>query len=134
MKNPDNLSISCMPNALVLFNPVIDNGPNGYGYERIGKKYKEFSPMHNIKKGAPPTIIFLGTKDHHVPIETAYGYKTKMELVGSRCDLKIYEGEKHGFWNHRNFENYKKTIVEADCFLQSLDYLNEGPVVPIEKN
>ncbi|WP_313790382.1 alpha/beta hydrolase [Flagellimonas okinawensis] len=129
----DNLSISCVPNALVLFNPVIDNGPNGYGFERIGDKFKDFSPMHNINKGAPPTIIFLGTKDHHVPIETAYEYKTKMEQVGSRCDLKIYEGEKHGFWNHRNFENYKKTILEADCFLQTLDYLKEDPIVPIEK-
>ena len=54
----DDVSISCVPNALVLFNPVIDNGPGGYGYERIGDEYKYFSPLHNIKKEAPPTIIF----------------------------------------------------------------------------
>lgn len=109
-----------MPNALVLFNPVIDNGPNGYGFERISDKFKDFSPMDNINKGAPPTIIFLGTKDHHVPKETAYEYKTKMEQVGSRCDLKIYEGEKYGFWNHRNFENYKKQFLNLIVFYNHL--------------
>jgi len=40
----DNLNISPIPNALVLFNPVIDNGQGGYGFERIGKEYKDFSP------------------------------------------------------------------------------------------
>lgn len=57
-ENTDNLSVSFIPNALVLFNPVIDNGPGGYGYERIGDDYKSFSPLHNIKNGAPPTIFF----------------------------------------------------------------------------
>ena len=63
-ESTDDLSISPIPNALILFNPVIDNGPGGYGYERIGDEYKKFSPLHNIKKGAPPTIIFLGTNEY----------------------------------------------------------------------
>ena len=56
-ESSDNNSISCKPNVLVLFNPVIDNGPGGNGYDRIGEDYKSFSPLHNIRKGAPPTII-----------------------------------------------------------------------------
>lgn len=123
----DDLSVSCIPNALVLFNPVIDNGPGGYGYERIGDAYKNYSPLHNIEKGAPPTIIFLGTKDKLIPIATAEYYKTVMEKVGSKCDLKIYEGGEHGFFNYRNFENYKQTVNEADLFLHSLGYLTELP-------
>lgn len=128
----DELSISCIPNALVLFNPVIDNGPGGYGYERIGDAYKDYSPLHNIKKGAPPTILFLGTKDKLIPIATAEYYKTVMEKVGSRCELKIYEGGQHGFFNYPNLKNYKQTVAEADLFLQSLGYLTELPQVPIE--
>jgi len=123
-EHTDKLSISCKPNALVLFNPVIDNGPGGYGYERIGDKYKEFSPLHNIKKDAPPTIIFLGTNDQLIPVATAKYYKTVMEKVESRCELKLYEGQGHGFFNYSNFEFYKKTIEEADRFLQSLGYLS----------
>ena len=128
----DDLSISCIPNALVLFNPVIDNGPGGYGFEKIKDAYKTFSPLHNIKKGAPPTIIFLGTNDKHIPVETVAYYKKVMEKVGSRCDLKLYEGQSHGFFNYKNLENYKKTVMEADTFLVSLGYLKNEPVVTIE--
>lgn len=123
----DDFSFSCVPNALVLFNPVIDNGPGGYGYERIGEAYKEFSPLHNIREGAPPTIMFLGTEDILIPVETARYYKTVMEKVGSRCELYLYEGEGHGFFNYGRSDNYKKTVKEADRFLVSLDYLEEKP-------
>ena len=119
----DDLSVSCIPNALVLFNPVIDNGPGGYGYERIGNRYKDFSPIHNIMKGAPPTIFFLGTNDKLIPVETAKYYKTVMERVGSRCDLHLYEGEGHGFFNYRSIGNYDKTVLETDRFLISMGYL-----------
>lgn len=128
----DDLSLSSIPNALVLFNPVIDNGPGGYGYERIGNQYKSFSPIHNIKKGAPPTIFFLGTKDVLIPVETAEYYKTVMTKVKSRCELLLYEGAGHGFFNYRNFEYFKKTITEVDKFLQSLGYLKNDPEIKIE--
>lgn len=131
-EHTDDLSISCIPNALILFNPVIDNGPGGYGYERIGDKYKDFSPLHNIKKGTSPTIIFLGTEDKLIPIETAKYYKTVMEKVKSRCELKLYEGQSHGFFNYSNFEYYRKTLLETDKFLQSLGYLKEKPNILIE--
>jgi acetyl esterase/lipase len=131
-EDSDDLSVSCVPKALVLFNPVIDNGPGGYGFERIGSEYKNFSPLHNLKKGTPATIIFLGTNDNLIPVETAEYYKTVMEKVGSRCDLKLYEGEGHGFFNYNKFDNYKKTVFAADQFLQSLGYLDEAPAVKIE--
>ena len=128
----DDLSISCIPNALVLFNPVIDNGPGGYGYEKIGDEYKNFSPIHNIKKGASPTIIFLGTKDKYIPVETAEYYKKVMEKVNSKCELRLYEGQGHGFFNHKNLEFFKKTINETDQFLVSLGYLKNEPIITIE--
>ncbi len=113
-EDTDHLNTSCRPNALVLFNPVIDNGPGGYGYERIGKGYKEFSPLHNIKKGAPPTILFLGAEDRLIPVETVKYYKVVMEKVGSRCDLFLYEGKAHGFFNYGKFDSYKDTLLKAD--------------------
>ena len=128
----DDLSISCIPNALVLFNPVIDNGPGGYGYEKIGDEYKNFSPLHNIKKGAPPTIIFLGTNDKYIPVETAEYYKKVMEKVNSKCELRLYEGQGHGFFNHKNLEYFKKTINETDQFLVSLGYLKNEPIITID--
>ena len=124
----DDLNISTKPSALVLFNPVIDNGPGGYGFERIGEQFKDFSPLHNIREGAPPTVIFLGTKDELIPVETMNYYQTVMKKVGSRCDLFLYEGQPHGFFNFKNPEYFEKTIREADRFLQSTGFLKENAV------
>ena len=128
----DDMSIDCIPNALVLFNPVVDNGPGGYGFERIGEAYKDFSPLHNIKQSAPPTIVFLGTKDHLIPVVTAQYFKMVMEKVESRCELKLYEGEGHGFFNYAHHKAYKSTVRETDQFLVSLGYLKTVPNLNIE--
>lgn len=119
----DDKRISCIPDALVLFNPVVDNGPGGYGYERIGDQYKDFSPLHNIRTGAPPTLFLLGTEDELIPVETGHYYKKTMERVGSRCDLKLYEGAGHGFFNPRNPVFYYKTLEDTKKFLESMGYL-----------
>ncbi len=128
----DDLSVSCVPNALVLYNPVVDNGPGGYGYERVSEAYKAFSPLHNLRMGTPPTIFFLGTEDRLIPVETAEYYCTVMKKIGSTCELKLYQGEGHGFFNYRNFDNYRQTVLETDAFLQSLGYLGTSPVIDID--
>lgn len=116
----EDLRVSSIPNAAVLFNPVFDNGPEGYGYDRIGERYKEFSPAHNILAGTPPTIVFLGTQDRLIPVSTAKRYKKTMEDAGNRCDLVLYDGAGHGFFNYKHPEYYKKTTMEAARFLASL--------------
>ncbi|CAN5902470.1 alpha/beta hydrolase [soil metagenome] len=128
----ENRAVSSKPNGLVLFNPVFDNGPGGYGYERIRDRYREISPLHNIRPGAPPTIVFLGTKDQLVPVATARAYQKKMEKVGSRCELLLYEGQPHGFFNYANLPFYKKTVYEADRFLQSIGFLEGPPTIQPE--
>lgn len=130
----DNLKISTIPNALVLYNPVFDNGPSGYGYERIGGRYPEISPIHNIDKFTPPTIVFLGTKDDLIPVETAKLYKQKMEMAGNRCDLFLYEDQKHGFFNFREDSKdgnryFTQTLVQTDLFLESIGYLRGKPTI-----
>lgn len=127
----EDLSISSKANALVLFNPVFDNGPGGFQNDRMGEHWQKISPAHNIKKRAPPTIVFLGTEDDLIPVETAEKYKSKMESVGSRCDLFLYDGQKHGFFNQKkdSHEYYIKTVHEADLFLISLKYLKGKPQI-----
>ncbi|MCK5820566.1 MAG: alpha/beta hydrolase fold domain-containing protein [Bacteroidales bacterium] len=128
----DQVEISCIPNAMILYNPVIDNGPEGYGFERIGDRYLEISPYHNIKKGIPPTVFFLGTKDKLIPVETGQAYKTKLENLGSRCDLHLYAGQEHGFFNLRNLPYYLETVYQTDLFLSSLGYLKGEPEIKID--
>lgn len=124
----DDLSIPTRPAALILFNPVIDNGPSGIGYPRIGQRYLEFSPIHNITPGVPPTIFFLGTEDDGIPVWTAKSFQMRMEENGNRCDLLLYEGQKHGFFRYREDSTndnryYWETVRAADAFLVSLGYI-----------
>ena len=126
----EDLNISSRPDALVLFNPVFDNGPGGYGHSRVAEYWKEFSPLHNISETTPPTVIFLGTKDILVPVETAQKYKLLMKKKGRRCDLHLYEGEKHGFFNFKkNRKMYTQTVIDMDRFLASLGYLKGEPTL-----
>jgi len=135
MEEPgEDASISSKPNALVLFNPVYDNGPEGYGYDRVKDYWKEISPLHNITPGVPPTIVFLGTEDKLIPVATAEKYKAEMEAAGSRCDLHLYEGQPHGFFNFKKAEGkyYRQTVHEMDKFLASLGYLEGEPTIAAE--
>ncbi len=123
----EDLSVSCQPNALVLFNPVYDNGPQGYGFDRVGKekRYREISPIDNIRKGTPPAIVFLGDKDKLIPVATAQRYQKLMQDVGSKSVLHIYPEQSHGFFNLRKGGQkiFDQTMVQTDAFLTGLGYL-----------
>jgi acetyl esterase/lipase len=123
----DDLKVSCKPDALVLFNPVFNNGPGEWGHQRVGKRYREFSPAHNVNKGAPPAIVFLGEKDDLIPVKVAQDFEAKMKKAGSRCDTHLYPGAGHGFFNAEPY--YQKTVIEADKFLASLGWLKGEPTL-----
>jgi acetyl esterase/lipase len=119
----ENPAISSVPNAMVLFNPVFDNGPGGFAYKQIGEKYRDFSPLHNISSQTPPAIILLGTEDHLIPVATARKFQEEMHGKGNRCDLFLFNGQKHGFFNYQYPEYYNKTIQKADSFVVSIGFL-----------
>lgn len=125
----DDLTVSCRPAVLLLFNPVLNNGPDGgWGYQRVGARYREFSPAHNVSKAAPPTIIFLGDDDKLIPVATMKSFEADMQAAGVRCELHVYPGVGHGFFNrdpHRT-----QTLVEVDQFLASLGWLTGPPTLP----
>src|SRR3546814_443373 len=125
----DDLSVSPKPAALVLFNPVVDNGPEGYGHERIGERYREFSPLHNVGPGAPPAIFFLGTRDKLIPVETGKRFKSAVEEGGGRCEVILYKDQPHGFFNYKNRDFYENTVYETDRFLRSLGFLKGAPLI-----
>lgn len=130
----EDKNISSKPNALVLFNPVFDNGPGGWGHAKVKDYWKSISPMHNIDKAAPPTIVFLGTKDKLIPVETARKYRELMQKAKVRCDLHLYKDRGHGFFNYRgDIKDYYLTVTEADKFLASLGYLKGPPTLQIKK-
>jgi acetyl esterase/lipase len=125
--------VSCRPDALVLFNPVIDTSPNdqgGYGHSRVKDYYQEISPMHHVGPGVPPTLFLIGTADRLIPMTTALRFQAAMEKAGNRCDLVLYSGADHGFFQFSKKELgfYAQTVAAMDAFLVSLHFL--APVAP----
>lgn len=127
----ESAEISSKPDALVLFNPVYDNGPDGYGHSRIEEWFPAISPAHNISEDDPPTIVFLGTKDKLIAVETAEKFRDKQEAVGVRSELHLYEGEPHGFFNLRGKKagsaNFVDTVLKTDAFLAEIGFLEGEP-------
>ena len=124
----DDTSVSAKSNAMLLFNPVFDNGPDGWGHKRVGERFEEFSPFHNVTGDDPPAIVFLGTNDSLIPTSTLDQFADKMHEAEVRCEKIFFEGQPHGFFNFGRSGNryYLETMFAADEFLQSLGWL-EGP-------
>ncbi|MCF8379841.1 MAG: sulfatase-like hydrolase/transferase [Bacteroidales bacterium] len=130
----EDLKISSIPDALVLFNPVLNNGPEGYRYDLFGENYKKISPFHNVRPGEPPVILMLGSEDPHLSPEQAEEFQSSMKAAGNDCELRIYEGQKHGFFNERKggYKMYATTVYEMDKFLGKYGFLEGEPTISLE--
>jgi acetyl esterase/lipase len=127
----EDTSVSVRSNAMILFNPVFDNGPDGWGQKRVGDRYREFSPMHNITADTPPAIVFLGDSDSLIPVSTLEHFQNNMQAAGVRCESKVFAGMPHGFFNPGKYGNkpYVETVRAADRFLASLGWVSGEPTI-----
>ena len=135
----EDLSVSAVPNALVLFNPALMLAPfegvdlkgfgAGFGRERLGAEPEALSPVHHVKAGTPPTLIQHGMADTTVPYATVEAFARAMKAAGNRCELIGYPGQQHGFFNAGRGDDryFRETLNAADRFLVSLGYLGAEP-------
>jgi acetyl esterase/lipase len=143
-KNED-LVISSVPNALVLFNPPLDlpahlsdttkrlNRPT-YHAKKLIRCLKgraiEISPFHYIAKGAPPTIIFQGTADKSVDFHQATRFCEEMKKYGNNCEVVLFEGRDHGFFfKYYGDEDFTSTMEYTVKFLTSLGYIKSETTI-----
>ena len=135
-------SVSSVPNALALFNPVVMTAPEegkiefseklrGIFRERFAGDPKAISPYHHVGKSMPLTIIFHGKADSTVPYKSAELFCQKMKSLGNQCELVGYEGKEHGFFNRG--DEYTDTLRRTDEFLTSLGYLEGKSMIPAEE-
>ncbi len=117
----DDTSVRSDASALILFNPVIDNGPGGFRHHDVKDYWEQFSPLHNIPQNPVPTIFFTGDKDQYTPIETAKKYQAEMQKKGGECELVVFENAVHGSPFHQ--EHYPRTLEAMDAFLVRIGHL-----------
>jgi acetyl esterase len=95
----ENLAVSCRPDALILYFPVIDTSNKGYGNAKIGKDWETISPVDRVKPGAPPTLVFHGDADKTTPYAGSVRFTEEMAKAGNVCELVTQPGGGHGHLN-----------------------------------
>ena len=133
-KNEDQ-SISSKPNAMVLFNPGLmtyasqdlyrDEAMIDRARIRVGDDPKKASPYYHLNNNVAPTIIFHGKNDKTVPYESVVLFDKKMKEYGNICELHLYEGEEHGFFNYGRNSGiaFKDTMEKSYSFLKKLKFI-----------
>lgn len=121
-ESTDDMKFSSVPNAMVLYYPVIDTSAEGYGNKLIGARWQELSPADQVKPGVPPTLILHGSGDKTTPFKGALKFQAAMLKAGNRCELTVNEGGPHGYLM---FDGalFNDALIQTELFLQSLGWL-----------
>lgn len=122
----DDSSISCAPNAIVLYNPILDTTRKKIEAEKFPSRAlaKAASPMHHAARKLPPMIIIHGTNDRVVPFEYSQKFARKLRWRGNDCRLEKFDGCGHGFFNFNvDARLYELTTNAVDAFLSEKGFL-----------
>ncbi|HEY1172860.1 MAG TPA: alpha/beta hydrolase [Verrucomicrobiae bacterium] len=121
-ESTDDPKISSVPNAMILYYPVIDTSKEGYGNALIGSRWQEISPAHQVKPGTPPTLTLHGSGDTTTPFKGAQKFHDAMLKAGNRSELVVNEGGVHGYFM---FDGalLNDAFIQTEQFLVSLGWL-----------
>ncbi len=109
-------------NALVLFNPVLDM--KGKWERQQHMDLVGVSPIDQLTRPLPPTLILQGTADKVAPIGVARSFVAKARAVGSRnIRLVEYPGRPHAFFNKEETGDFSATMEELIHFLSELNWI-----------
>ncbi|HRX81276.1 MAG: alpha/beta hydrolase [Planctomycetaceae bacterium] len=126
-EDSDDVNVSSVPNSLVLYYPVIDTSPHGYGQKKIGDSWQQISPVHHVRADLPPTILFHGTTDTVTPYAGVVAFHAKMLEAGNQCELVSHSDGTHGY-----------LIFELDLFnasmLHTQQFLRTNELLPVKVN
>jgi acetyl esterase len=118
------------PNALILFNPVLDTSKSGFGLDRFpdAASAKDHNLIRAIRKELPPALVMHGTADRVVPFAGSVDFVRKYKRKKNLCRLVEFEGAGHGFFNFNvSFERYEATLMAIDDFLIDLGLIPADP-------
>jgi acetyl esterase/lipase len=113
-------SISCRPDALLLYNPVLEVTPGMIpSMVPTAEMGEQISPLRGVDECTPPTLLLYGTEDELG--EPAPHYVERAAAAGCRAELYLAEGQGHGFFNDSPW--FERTLSRAEAFLLSLGYI-----------
>ncbi len=151
--NPgDDLSVSARPDAMLLFNPVLNLTEQNWirsanaGVALADKKSplptsekevavaRSLSPGLHVLPGQPPTLLMHGADDKVVPAAQSQRFAEAMKLAGNRCELTLLPNTGHAF-AVAYYKSPESVVVDAlrtsDRFLTSLGWFTGEPTLEV---
>lgn len=115
-----DLSISCIPNAFILYNPYF-------------KCEEWLSPKHHVVEGLPPTIIFSGGADPVVKEHEMVDFNNSLKQTNNVSELYIGKDGRHGFCIGTKKANrfFYWSLELVDQFLLKQGILSGKPIIEI---
>ncbi len=124
----DDQSVSPRPDALLLWYPVLDTGPTGFGRALFGDRFAELSPLALVRAAPerlPPTLILMGDTDSATPLATLRAFESAARTARRTCDVVVFPGGKHPLYAYREGGEpiRGRTLAAAVKFLEALGWL-----------
>jgi len=92
-----------------------DNLKESSFYGRLTpERIKEVSAIDQIRTPPPATLLLHGKADKTVLPEQSQRFADAVKARGGRAELRLYDGEQHGFFNDRR---YDETVTDMQVFL-----------------
>ncbi len=116
----DDLSISCVPNGLLLCYPVASfvDDARAEGFQSVfgAEMALRLSPARQVTKAWPPTVLFFGNTDKL--LANGVLLHNKVREVGVAAELYLATGEGHGFVNKAPWHEVSSKYA-ADFFMRA---------------
>lgn len=122
----ENLEVPCVPDAMVLFEPITDVTDKQSGSDLFPDRAlaKQLSPVLQVRKDMPPSLIIHGRRNRVIPFEHSATLFKRMKRKRNDSELVEFEGVGHGFYNFNvDINYYEATLHRMDEFLERNGWL-----------
>lgn len=124
--DPGDPDISCVPDGLALYSPIVDTSKKGFGRDKFNDPADADSvnPMKHVAKNLPPMLFLHGSGDRILPIATVARFAKLIARKKNVCDMVGFEGKDHSFYNFNvDPDGYETSLAEMDRFLVEQGFL-----------
>lgn len=110
------------PNGVILYSSALDLDADDWakGLIRDDQDIISLSPYHIMKSVDAPVLILHGEKDEIAKIDTIQNFQNKMEDLGNKSELTIYDATHEDLY--KNSTVYNETILAAKEFLDRYNF------------
>jgi carboxymethylenebutenolidase len=102
--------------------PEFKSGVAWYGFPYSGGFANQSKPADYIDQLKAPMLMIHGTHDMASPIADIYRYSTALNASGKYFELKVYQGQPHGFMIENG--QLSRSFVALDAYREMVTFFN----------